>query len=79
LLPAYSPFAPFPVITVTLEESPAIRMVGNLVSGPQGAINEINPRSIVIGEAVTVVFSPRQRPDGTLVFLPAWVRPKLMM
>jgi uncharacterized OB-fold protein len=75
LLPAYAPFAPYPVITVTLEEGPALRMVGNLVSGPEGAINEIDPASIVIGEPVQVVFSRRQRPDGTGVFLPAWVRP----
>jgi uncharacterized OB-fold protein len=74
LLPAYAPFAPFPVITVTLEEDPALRMVGNLVSGPAGAINEIDPATIVIGEAVHVVFSRRMRPDDSDVFLPAWVR-----
>jgi len=75
LLPAYAPFAPYPVITVTLEEDPALRMVGNLVSGPEGAINDIDPDSIEIGEPVTVVFSARRRPDGSEVFLPAWVRP----
>ncbi|HEY2213710.1 MAG TPA: OB-fold domain-containing protein, partial [Acidimicrobiales bacterium] len=75
LLPAYAPFAPFPVITVTLAEEPYLRMVGNLVTGPQGAINEIDPESIVIGEPVQVVFSPRIRSDGTTMFLPAWVRP----
>jgi uncharacterized OB-fold protein len=74
LLPAYAPFAPFPVITVTLEEDPALRMVGNLVTGPMGAINEIDPATIVIGEAVEVVFSGRVGPDDTEVFLPAWVR-----
>ena len=74
LLPAYAPFAPFPVITVTLSEDPALRMVGNLVSGPEGAINEIDPATIVIGEPVRVVFSARRRPDGDLVFLPAWTR-----
>jgi uncharacterized OB-fold protein len=77
LLPAYTPFAPFAVITVTLDEDPALRLVGNLVSGPAGVINEIDPDSIVIGEPVEVVFSPRLRPDGTTVFLPAWVRPTL--
>jgi uncharacterized OB-fold protein len=34
LLPAYAPFAPFPVITVTLDEDPQLRLVGNLVTGP---------------------------------------------
>jgi hypothetical protein len=75
LLPAYAPFAPFPVITVTLAEDPALRVVGNLLATADGAINEIDPATIVIGEPVEVVFSPRQRPDGTLVFLPNWVRP----
>jgi uncharacterized protein len=74
LLPAYAPFAPYPVITVTLEEGPALRMVGNLVSGPDGPINEIDPGTIVIGEPVGVVFSRRHRPDGGEMFLPAWVR-----
>jgi uncharacterized protein len=74
LLPAYAPFAPFPVITVTLAEEESLRMVGNLVTSPQGAINEIDPATIVIGEPVHVVFSPRIRPDGSAMFLPAWVR-----
>jgi uncharacterized OB-fold protein len=74
LLPAYSPFAPFPVIAVTLDEDPTLRMVGNLVTGPMGAINEIDPATIVIGEPVQVVFSGRVGPDGTHIALPAWVR-----
>jgi uncharacterized protein len=74
LLPAYLPFAPYPVVTVALDEDPALRMVGNLVSGPEGAINEIDPASIRIGEPVRAVFSGRRRPDGTTVALPAWVR-----
>lgn len=74
LLPAYAPFAPYPVVTVTLDEGPALRMVGNLVTGPDGAINGIDPATIVIGEAVRVVFSRRQGPDGAQVFLPAWMR-----
>jgi uncharacterized protein len=74
LLPAYAPLAPFPVITVTLDEDPQLRLVGNLVTGPDGAINEVDPTSIVIGEPVSVVFSLRHRPDGTEVFLPMWVR-----
>jgi uncharacterized OB-fold protein len=74
LLPAYTPFAPYPVITVTLDEGPALRMVGNLVTGPDGAINEIDPATIVIGELVRVVFSRRRGSDGKEVFLPAWVR-----
>ena len=74
LLPAYAPLAPYPVIAVTLEEGPALRMVGNLVSRPDGAINEVDPHTIEIGQPVHVAFSPRQRPDGTEVFLPVWLR-----
>jgi hypothetical protein len=74
LLPAYAPFAPFPVICVTLEENPCLRLVGNLVVGPGGDINGVDPAGIVIGEPVRVVFTARPRPDGTLVHLPQWVR-----
>ena len=74
VLPAYAPFTPFPVVTVTLEEKPSLRMVGNLIEGPGAAINSVDPAAIEIGEPVRVVFSPRRRPDGTDVYLPQWVR-----
>lgn len=74
LLPAYAELAPYNVITVALEEDPALRMVGNLVTGPEGLINEIDPDSIVIDEPVTVVFSQREHPDGEKVSMPEWVR-----
>jgi uncharacterized OB-fold protein len=74
VLPAYAPYTPFPVITVTLEEKPSLRMVGNLVTGPGGDINGVDPATIAIGEPVQVVFTPRPRPEGTLVYLPQWVR-----
>jgi uncharacterized OB-fold protein len=74
LLPGYAAFAPYPVIIVTLAEGHSLRMVGNLVTGPDGAINEIDPATIVIGESVRVIFSLRHRPDGTAVYFPAWVR-----
>ena len=35
--------APYNVIVVALDEHPTIRFVGNLVSGPEGALNEIDP------------------------------------
>ncbi len=75
LLPAYTPFAPFPVIAVTLDEDPTLRLVGNLLNDANGAINEVDPGSIDIGEPVKAVFMRRVRPDGTELFLPAWVRP----
>jgi uncharacterized OB-fold protein len=74
VLPAYAPYTPFPVITVTLAEKTSLRLVGNLVTGPGGDINGVDPKSIEIGESVRVVFTGRPRPDGTLVHLPQWVR-----
>jgi uncharacterized OB-fold protein len=69
LLPAYAALAPFNVIVVTLDESPSLRLVGNLVAAKDGAINEVDPRTIRIGEPVRVVF---QKVDD--VYLPRWVR-----
>ena len=69
LLPAYSALAPYNVIVVALEENPSIRFVGNLLASPDGAINEIDPATIVIGEPVRVVFQPVED-----VSLPRWVR-----
>ncbi len=69
LLPAYAEFAPYNVITVMLDDDPRIRFVGNLVSGPDGSIGEIDATTIVIGEPVEVVFT---RIDD--VTLPRWVR-----
>jgi len=74
LLAAYAELAPYNVIVVALDEDPALRIVGNLVASAGGAINEIDPGSIVIGEPVRVVFSPRRAPDGHDVCLPEWVR-----
>jgi uncharacterized OB-fold protein len=73
LLPAYAPFAPYPVVTVTLEEGRALRMVGNLLAHPDAAINSVDPSTIVIGQPVGAVFTRRERPEGADVFLPAWV------
>ncbi len=74
LLPAYAEYAPYPVVTVSLEEDPALRLVGNLVSAPGGPINQVDPATIVIGEPVHVAFVLRQDPDGNDIFLPEWVR-----
>jgi uncharacterized OB-fold protein len=69
LLPAYSEVAPYNTIIVELEEDPMIRFAGNLVTKATGAINEIDPSTIVIGEPVEVVFA--QVED---VALPRWKR-----
>lgn len=69
LLPAYSEVAPYNAILVALDEDPAIRFVGNLVTGPDGAIDELDPEGICIGERVRVVFHRIED-----VALPRWVR-----
>ena len=69
LLPAYTDLAPFNVITVELDEDPSLRVIGNLVASVDGAINEVDPHSIAIGEAVRVVFAKVED-----VYLPRWVR-----
>lgn len=74
LLPAYAEIAPYNVIVVELEEDPTIRLVGNLVSGPDGPINEIDPATIEIGEPVEVVFTRLARADGSSVAMPRWIR-----
>lgn len=69
LLAAYEDFAPYNVIVVALDEEPTIRLVGNLVRSAEGAIDEIDPATITIGEPVTVVFATVDD-----VTLPRWTR-----
>ncbi len=68
LLPAYAELAPYPVVVVSLEEDPSLRMVGNLVARPGGAINEVSADTIEIGANVSVVF---EDVDG--VAMPRWI------
>ncbi len=56
LLPQFGELAPYNVIVVALEEDPTIRLIGNLVASPGGAINEVESTSIEIGAAVRVTF-----------------------
>ena len=65
LLKPYSDLAPYNIIVVALDQEPTIRFVGNLVTGPDGAINEIDPATIRIGEPVEVVFKRFLRADGS--------------
>ena len=69
LLPAYAELAPYNVIAVALEEDPCVRLIGNLVAGPGGAIDEIDPGEIRIGTPVRVVFEPL----NDEIHLPRWV------
>jgi uncharacterized OB-fold protein len=74
LLAPYADAAPYNVIVVELEDEPMIRFVGNLLAGPEGAINDIDPESIEIGEPVRAVFKRFERADGSEEYLPMWVR-----
>jgi uncharacterized OB-fold protein len=58
LLPAYSSQAPYNVIVVTLDEDPAIRLVGNLLPDAGAPLNAIDPHTVEIGARVEVVFDP---------------------
>ena len=69
LLPAYAEVAPYNVIVVALEEDPAIRFVGNLLTRPDGPINEIDVATITIGERVRVTYQPVDD-----ITLPRWLR-----
>src|SRR6476661_2920919 len=70
LLPAFMEVAPYNVIVVELDEDPTIRVVGNLLASPDGAIYDVDPATIEIGGAVRVVFQDA----GEDVALPRWVR-----
>jgi len=69
LLPPFAELAPYNVVVVALEEDPRVRLVGNLVSRPGGALNEVDPRSIEIGTRVRVRFER----VSDAVHLPRWI------
>lgn len=70
LLPAYAAEAPYNVVVVALAEDPTLRLVGNVVTGPDAPLNSVDPATIAIGDPVQVVFAP----VGEGVALPRWVR-----
>lgn len=70
LLASYGEQAPYNVVVVELDDDPAIRFVGNVVSEPGAPLNAIDPHEIAIGDAVRVVFA-RLAED---VWVPQWVR-----
>ena len=74
LLKPYAEIAPYNVVVVTLDEDPTLRFVGNLLAGPDGQLNDIDPHSIEIGEPVEVTFKWFHRADGSEEALPMWVR-----
>lgn len=66
LLPDYAEQAPYNVIVVELADAPRIRLVGNLVTGPDAPLNSLPPDRIRIGARVRVVFSSAGLPQWIL-------------
>ncbi|WP_329273208.1 Zn-ribbon domain-containing OB-fold protein [Streptomyces sp. NBC_01451] len=66
LLPDYAELAPYNVIVVELADAPRIRLVGNLVTGPDAPLNSFPPERIRIGARVQVVFSSAGLPQWIL-------------
>ncbi len=60
LLPAYAEQAPYNVAVITLDEDPALRMVGNVDGSDDLAIG--TPVEVVFPEPVDGVVLPRWRP-----------------
>jgi uncharacterized protein len=75
LLQPYSDLAPYNVIVVEIDEDPNIRFVSNLLGRPDGAINEVDPHSIQIGEPVEAAYKKFSRADGSEQTMLFWLRP----
>jgi len=71
LTPQFAAVPSYNVIVVALDEDPRVRLVGNLVEGPDAPINSVDPATITIGEPVEVVFG-KPLVEGTT--LPRWRR-----
>lgn len=68
LLPAYAELPGYNAIVVELADAPRIRLVGNLVSGPDAALNSVSPDRIRIGARVQAVFT-----EVNGVTVPRWI------
>ncbi|MEV5674309.1 OB-fold domain-containing protein [Streptomyces sp. NPDC052179] len=66
LLPAYAEQAPYNAVVVELSDAPHIRLVGNVVAGPDARLDSVDPGRLRIGAAVRAVFCP-VTPDVTMV------------
>jgi len=68
VLPAFAPLTPYLVALVELDESPMLRMVGNVLPHASGAINTLRLPEVAIGMKVTADIGPL----GEGVFWPRW-------
>lgn len=53
VLPAFAPYAPYPVAIAELDEAPGLRMTGALVENPGDPINHIDPARLSVGMPLT--------------------------
>ena len=61
------------MVLVELDDDPTIRLVGNVVSDADAALDSVDPSLVAIGMSVQVVF-PHPVDDGEgPVVLPRWV------
>lgn len=70
LLPAYQPYAPYPIVLVELDGQPGLRLIGNLLLEEEGAINAALDQPVAIGDPVRVTF----RSVADDVVLPCWIK-----
>lgn len=68
-LPGFSDFTPYTVAVVTLAEGAHLRMVGNILTSPDAALNSVAAASLAIGDTVTVGF----RDISEDVSIPVWL------
>ncbi|MEU6991465.1 OB-fold domain-containing protein [Streptomyces sp. NPDC046465] len=68
LLPAYAAQPGYNAIVVELADAPRIRLVGNLVTAPDAALNSVPPERLRIGAKVQAVFA-----DVGGVVVPRWI------
>ncbi|MFH0520922.1 Zn-ribbon domain-containing OB-fold protein [Streptomyces sp. M41] len=66
LLPDYAEQAPYNVIVVELTDAPRIRLVGNLVTGPDAPLGSFAPEQVRIGARVRAVFGDCGLPQWVL-------------
>lgn len=69
LLPAFESLKPYVTALVELEEQSTLRVVGPMLSGPDGDIKGVTPDQVHIGQAVQVAF--KQFAED--VAMPCWV------
>ncbi|MEE3326827.1 MAG: OB-fold domain-containing protein [Myxococcota bacterium] len=69
LLPPFDAWAPYNVILVSLDEDPAIRLVGNLIANEGAQVDSIDPSQIELDAPVRVVFERL----SDEIYLPRWV------